>query len=182
MSRVRVVPPNDGWAAEFEQLAQQLTGYVGEVPIHHIGSTAVPGLVAKDVIDVMVVVEDADGIGRACKALAKHGYRVNPVAHDHIPPGRSDPEQWVKGYASADRVHVHIRVAGRGNHRYALLFRDYLRAHPSMAVAYGEAKKRLGALVPEDSNRYADAKDPICDLIYLSAEEWATRTAWSPPA
>jgi len=175
------VAAQQGWSSEFEALAEQLTGFVGTLPVHHIGSTAVPGLVAKDVIDVMVVVEDAEAIASVCKALAKHGYRVNPVAHDHAPPGRSDAQQWAKGFASNGKAHVHIRVRGRGNHRYALLFRDYLRAHPTMAAAYGEAKKQLARVLPEDSNRYAEVKDPVCDLIYLAAEEWATLTGWQPP-
>lgn len=187
MGEVRIVAAKGSWPAEFETLAAELRQQLGSVAlqVHHVGSTAVPWLPAKDILDVMVEVADADGIAQVCKDLAKRGYRVNPIARDHAPPGREDAEQWAKGYASllGDRpVHVHVRVTGRGNVRYALLFRDYLRVHPDMAMAYGQAKRRLGELLPQDSARYAEAKDPVCDLIYLAAEEWATRTAWQPPA
>jgi GrpB-like predicted nucleotidyltransferase (UPF0157 family) len=77
------------------------------------------------------------------------------------------------------RVNLHVRVAGRANQRYALLFRDYLRAHPDTAAAYGEFKKRAASLPLESVGEYADLKDPVCDLIYLPAEEWAERTGWT---
>ena len=64
-------------------------------------------------------------------------------------------------------------VAGRANTRYALLFRDFLRTHPDEATAYAELKRRLAAIAP-DSGTYADAKDPVCDLIYFAAERWAS--------
>ena len=81
--------------------------------------------------------------------------------------------------AGARLAHVHVRVAGRANARYALLFRDFLRAHPDEAAAYAELKRRLAAIAP-DSDTYADTKDPVCDLIYFAAERWASETTWSP--
>jgi GrpB-like predicted nucleotidyltransferase (UPF0157 family) len=77
------------------------------------------------------------------------------------------------------RVNLHLRVAGRANQRYALLFRDYLRAHPDTAAAYGEFKRRAATLPLESVGEYADLKDPVCDLIYLPAEDWAARTGWT---
>lgn len=77
------------------------------------------------------------------------------------------------------RVNVYIRVDGRRNQQYALLFRDYLRAHPQMAAAYGGFKRRA-AVVLDDAGTYTDRKDPVCDLVFHPAEEWAARTAWSP--
>lgn len=75
------------------------------------------------------------------------------------------------------RINVHVREAGRPNQRYALLFRDYLIAHPRAAAAYGELKQRLAAsLISEDA--YADVKDPAVDLIYFAAEEWASHSQW----
>jgi GrpB-like predicted nucleotidyltransferase (UPF0157 family) len=91
--------------------------------------------------------------------------------------------QWVKRLVVEPmyrrRVNLHIRVEGRANQRYALLFRDYLRAHPDTAAAYGAFKQRAATLPIETVGEYADLKDPVCDLIYLPAEEWATRTGWS---
>ena len=60
-----------------------------------------------------------------------------------------------------------------------MLFRDYLRSHPDGAEAYGQLKQRLAALC-EDTGTYADAKDPVCDLIMQAAERWAAETDWEP--
>jgi hypothetical protein len=68
---------------------------------------------------------------------------------------------WV---ADTPTAHLHVREAGRANQRYALLFRDFLRAHPRSAEAYARAKRELAAIC-DSSGRYADAKDPVCDLI-----------------
>ena len=94
-----------------------------------------------------------------------------------------DEFQWVKRLVVEPmyrrRVNLHLRVAGRANQRYALLFRDYLRAHPDTAAAYGEFKRRAATLPLESIGEYADLKDPVCDLIYLPAEDWAARTGWT---
>ena len=75
-------------------------------------------------------------------------------------------------------MNLHIRVAGRPNQRYPLLFRDYLRAHPESAAAYAALKRALAAL-GIDRGVYADVKDPACDLIFVAAEDWAAQTGWS---
>jgi GrpB-like predicted nucleotidyltransferase (UPF0157 family) len=72
---------------------------------------------------------------------------------------------------------MHVRVQGRPNQRYALLFRDYLREHPAAAAAYAELKRRLAAL-EIDRGVYADVKDPACDLIMAAAEEWSALSGW----
>jgi GrpB-like predicted nucleotidyltransferase (UPF0157 family) len=77
----------------------------------------------------------------------------------------------------ARRTHIHVRVQGRANQRYPLLFRDYLRAHPAIADAYSALKKLLAANLA-DPDTYADVKDPAVDLIYLPAEEWAALIRW----
>jgi GrpB-like predicted nucleotidyltransferase (UPF0157 family) len=77
-------------------------------------------------------------------------------------------------------VNLHVRVEGRLNQRYALLFRDYLRTHPTSAQAYETLKRQLAALLRHDSDRYADVKKAGCDLIYLAAEEWAPTVGWRP--
>ena len=68
---------------------------------------------------------------------------------------------------------------GRANQRYALLFRDYLRTHPTTAAAYAELKRRLAQNLA-DPDTYPDVKDPAVDLIYFAAEEWAAATRWNP--
>jgi GrpB-like predicted nucleotidyltransferase (UPF0157 family) len=100
-----------------------------------------------------------------------------------VPGLSTDPSQWRKALfgepRGSRRVKLHVRMEGRANQRYALLFRDYLRAHPEAAAAYLQVKRGLAALA-RDSGSYADAKDPACDLIYIAAEDWARDQAWTP--
>lgn len=72
-----------------------------------------------------------------------------------------------------------MRVNGRANQRYPLLFCDYLRAHPASAAAYAELKRRLANSLA-DADDYPEVKDAAVDLIYLAAEEWAAKTDWKP--
>jgi GrpB-like predicted nucleotidyltransferase (UPF0157 family) len=76
-------------------------------------------------------------------------------------------------------ANIHVRVICRPNQRYALLFRDYLRAHPQAAAAYAELKRRLAALGIERSV-YAEVKDPACDINMVPANAWASAVSWTP--
>ncbi|HEV2236417.1 MAG TPA: GrpB family protein, partial [Ktedonobacterales bacterium] len=149
-----------------------------------IGSTAVPGLAAKDIIDIQVTVDTLDGA--LAPAFARVGYqRRADVTRDHRPPTATGPDDdWAKQYyqpATATRpVHAHVRRAGSPNGRYALLFRDYLRAAPLAAGAYAQVKRALAAAAPEDWDHYYDVKDPVCDIIMAGAETWAAATGWRP--
>jgi GrpB-like predicted nucleotidyltransferase (UPF0157 family) len=175
---IEIVPYRASWAAEFAAIRDRLAAAMGPVAlrIEHIGSTAVVDLAAKDVIDVQVSVASLDQ--RVAHALTSAGFRAKPeITRDHVPAGASDePDDWRKLYfveASGERrANIHVRRAGSANERYALLFRDYLRANPHAATAYAELKRRLAALLA-DVDDYADVKDPAVDLIYLAAERWA---------
>jgi GrpB-like predicted nucleotidyltransferase (UPF0157 family) len=165
------------WQEEYAQIAAALRAGLGALAlrIDHIGSTAVPGMPAKDVIDIQITVAALDAPLLA--AMASLGYTQSVAIHrDHRPPGAVGPDSdWQKWYFHAPpgqrRTHTHVRVFGRPNQRYPLLFRDYLRAHPLTAAAYGELKRRLAASLanPDD---YSEVKDPAVDLIYLAAVDW----------
>ena len=101
-----------------------------------------------------------------------------------MPPAcNSDPSQWQKWVFRRERgrpINLHVRIEGRANQRYALLFRDYLRANPLVSQAYGQAKSNIIKYHPEeDMDAYYDIKDPVCDIIIGGAETWAAATAWS---
>jgi GrpB-like predicted nucleotidyltransferase (UPF0157 family) len=116
--------------------------------------------------------------------MANLGYtRADRIVSDHIPAGLNpDPREWQKWYfrppPGQRRTNTHVRVAGRANQRYPLLFRDYLRAHPGMAQSYAELKKRLAANLA-NAHMYPDVKDPAVDLIFFAAETWAGANNWS---
>ena len=103
---------------------------------------------------------------------------------DHRPPGADGPDaDWQKWFfdapAAQRRTNTHKRVRGRPNQRYALLFRDYLRAHPKTATAYARLKRQLAENLA-DPDTYPDVKDPAVDLIFFAAEDWATLSRWQP--
>ncbi|HLK61066.1 MAG TPA: GrpB family protein [Chthonomonadaceae bacterium] len=181
---VEIVPYRAEWPVEFQQIASTLRQALGALAlrIDHIGSTSVPGLAAKDVIDVQITVAALDP--RAVDAMTALGYTHISISRDHCPPHiEGSATDWEKWYFRAPqdqrRTNTHMRVMGRANQRYALLFRDYLRAHPATAAAYAELKRRLAQHLA-DPETYPDVKDPAVDLIYFPAEVWATATSWQP--
>ncbi len=171
------------WPEEFAIISERLAVGLGQLAmrIDHIGSTSVPGLAAKDIIDIQITVKAlSDDLLAAMTAM---GFVRSEIAvADHVPPGQSaDPEQWRKWFFKPPAGHrptnVHVRVAGRANQRYPLLFRDFLRAHPDYACAYGRLKERLAGNLA-NARMYPDVKDPAVDLIYFAAEKWAAETSW----
>lgn len=181
---VEIVPYQDRWPAEFAAIAADLRRVLGDLAlrIDHIGSTAVPGLDAKDVIDIQVSVVTLDD--RIPPALIGLGLIQRQAYSDHLPPAITEADgKWEKFLFGRPpgqrRTNIHVRILGRGNQRYALLFRDYLRAHPLSAEAYARLKRALAVQLP-DIDAYADTKDPAVDLIWLAANDWATATGWQP--
>ena len=151
--------------------------------IDHIGSTAVPGLAAKDIIDAQVSVAHEPDLEPAGRALAEAGWILSPViGTDHDVPGLPPAPRkvFLNEPAGSRRVNVHVRVLGSPNQRYPLLVRGYLRAHPNSAQAYATLKGDLARMFPDDAGRYADTKDAASDLIYFAAEDWALSIGWEP--
>ncbi len=181
---IEIVAPRDSWPIEFARLKPTIWRACPTVlAIHHIGSTAVSGLVAKDVIDIQVTVADLAAVDPA--AFERKGFLHRPGLADHDPHGLDlHPRELGKLFFKllVRPANVHVREHGRFNQRYALLCRDYLRSNPQAANAYGLIKQRLAARFHDDEDAYYDVKDPVCDIIMAGAEEWALRTGWQLPA
>lgn len=173
---IEIVAYHSHWPEEYQEIALQLKNALGAyaLAIDHIGSTSIPGLPAKDVIDVQVTVASLDQ--PLAPALTQLGYTRKDNLTDHRPPGRDDlaAEELQKHFYSRNnrRINLHVRVAGRFNQRYALLCRDYLLAHPHAAAAYAEIKQQLSKYFPDNAGAYYDIKDPVFDLIMEGAYEW----------
>jgi len=186
--KIEIVPYNSDWPGEFEKVAAELSNALGDLAtrIDHIGSTSVPGLAAKDIIDVQISVSRF--YPELEQRLTSIGYLFwKDITSDHKPPLYAGTEdEWEKRLyqAPADhrRANIHVRIQGRLNQRYALLFRDFLRSHPYIAQAYAEVKRRLASYLGEDREAYTEIKDPVCDVIMAAAEEWAGRTGWKSAA
>ncbi len=182
---ISIVPYKSTWPDEFAQTGKRLRAALGDLAlrIDHIGSTSVPGLAAKDLIDIQITAQTlAPGIE---EALWQVGFnRSEHYTSDHVPPGAvADPLEWTKWFfkppSTQKAVHVHVRLQGRANQGYPLLFRDYLRAHPSTAEAYAQVKLALVAHAFHDQDAYYDVKDPVCDIIMAGAKAWASATGWN---
>ena len=140
---IDIIPYRVGWSAEFQQIAAALRGGLGAMALRvdHIGSTSVPHLCAKDVIDVQTTVATLEG--DTAEGLRRLGFVQRPeIEGDHVPPGYAkSARDWAKLFfvqpRGQRRINVHVRRAGRPNQRFALLFRNYLVAHPPAARAYG---------------------------------------------
>lgn len=186
----KLVDYDPSWPVQARRLMERVRVAAGQrgLRVDHIGSTAVPELPAKDVVDLQLSVAslaDAEAVGGA---LGDAGFPVLPqFTRDEPTPADPNPEHWrkrVHGGADPGRaVNLHVRVAGSPGWRYALLFRDWLRAESEPRAEYARLKHGLATRYADDGTiaRYADAKQPWLREASLRAEQWATRTGWTPP-
>ena len=185
--RPDVVEPEPTWPVQGARLVDRIAAAVGErAPrIEHIGSTSVPGLVAKDVIDLqvgVVTLAEADD-AELVAGLTRRGFaRVPEIRGDNPHPVGGDPSRWAKRYhASMDpgrAVNVHVREIGSPGWVLALQFRDWLRAEPWELARYATLKRTLAAR-ESDTASYAAAKEPWFGEAYPRVQEWVRRTGWS---
>jgi GrpB-like predicted nucleotidyltransferase (UPF0157 family) len=175
------------WGREFARIAEHVRAHVGSAAarIDHIGSTAVPGLGAKDVIDVQITVADLDRLDGVIPPLRLAGYRQGEefVYDDFHTMGAKDPElrkKYMRERAGERRIHIHVREDGRFNQRYALLFRDYLRASEPVRREYELMKRRAARVFPDSIDGYLYLKDPVFHIIYEAASLWARGVGWAP--
>jgi GrpB-like predicted nucleotidyltransferase (UPF0157 family) len=186
-SKIEIVPYSIDWKLQFQNLATTLRNLLGEIAtrIDHIGSTAVEGLCAKDKIDIQITVASADDFAVVKQRLEIGGFvQVGENSFDHIPSGcQLDETHWQKQFYRAPEglraMNLHVRASGRANQKYPLLFRDFLRADKVAAGHYGKVKQQL-AKYCDGIEAYCDIKDPVCDLIMLSAQSWAAKNNWHP--
>lgn len=169
------------WPAEFSTLDGQLRTLIGRYDpvIEHVGSTSVPGLAAKDVIDVVVLVDDlADE--RLGAALEDGGFRRRPEPWNRVEVtyGEEYAKLVFAPPVGARPCNVHVRER-TPSARYTLLFRDFLRADANARAGWGAFKQRLAETVT-DLFDYGQIKAPATDVLMSAAERWAEQTGWNP--
>ena len=165
---VKVVPYNPSWEAAYKIEAQQIKDILKNVlvDIYHIGSTAVNGLSAKPIIDIMPVVTNIGSVDRYNRVFEALGYEC--MGEFGIPGRR----YFRKGGDS--RTHQ-IHIFKQSNHKDIdrhLAVRDYLRTHPDVAAEYGKLKKGLASKFPEDIEGYCDGKESFVKQMELDALLW----------
>lgn len=131
------------------------------ISIEHVGSTAVPGIRAKPVIDILITVESVR-LEYVEVALGKLGYV-------HVPIG--DPERLFFRKGMPRTHHVHVVRHGGEEHGKHILFRDRLTAHPEEAAEYGRLKDALALRFKEDRQAYSDGKDDFIAMILDRAKD-----------
>ncbi|SEH00136.1 GrpB domain, predicted nucleotidyltransferase, UPF0157 family [Nonomuraea solani] len=165
---------DDAWPGLFARLGAELRALLGDEAdrIDHIGSTSIPGLAAKPIIDVQISVPSLDHPGFVA-ALTEAGFVY-----------RSGNPELTKRYfrerPGARRTHIHVRGTGSFSEQFALLFRDHLRLHPADAREYEQVKRRLAVKHAHDRQAYVEEKSGIVWDIIRRADGWAQATGWSP--
>ena len=171
MRKVEVIKHNPKWQemfkAESNQIAEALSKNV--VAIHHIGSTAIPYIYAKPIIDLLVEVKDIVKVDKQNKLMEALGYQV--MGEFGIPGRRFF---WKENQEGIRTHHTHIFTVGSDQVERHLAFRDYMIAHPEDAQNYSELKRRLAREYPTNIDSYMDGKDNFIREIDQKAAQWQT--------
>ncbi|TND10538.1 MAG: hypothetical protein FD123_180 [Bacteroidetes bacterium] len=164
MRIISVVPYNPVWPELFEKEKTSLESVFGNtVAWHHIGSTSVAGLAAKPVIDILGEANDLEKIDSYNTLMAGTGY----VAMGEY--GMAHRRFFYRDVNGERTHHLHIFPRAHDEVHRHLRFRDYLRAHPEDAAAYGQLKLKLAALHAQDPEAYIAGKDPMIRLLERKA-------------
>ena len=172
---VEICPYDPAWPSLFAALGVRLRDALGSVAlrIDHIGSTSVPGLAAKPIIDVQVSVAAFDPVDAYRVPLERLGLVF-----------RSDNTDRTKRYfreaPGTGRTLVHVRRTGSWPEQFALLFRDYLRVHPADCERYAALKRELAREHRDDRHAYTEAKGPFIWEIMARADRWSQEVGWAP--
>ena len=179
---VAVIAYRPEWVAEAVALAADLRVSVpASLAVEHVGSTAVPGMAAKDCLDMMIVVSDLTSAAVE-QHLTPRGYRrrSEPWNSYEQAGGREWPKQVYAPPVGARSGNIHVRTASSASARLALLFRDHLRASPRRTAWWSELKI-AAASSTTDLHSYGRIKYPAWCLLMELAEAWANDTGWRPP-
>lgn len=163
---IEILGYREEWRTRFEAERDRLAERIGDrvIAIEHFGSTSVPGLAAKPIVDICPVVPDMDA-ARACRpAMDDLGYTFNAERENWLAFERYDDDR-------DQQFNVHFHPLGSARLERTLLFRDYLRDHEHAREAYAAAKRHAAAVHPDDPSAYNDAKDPIAECLVTAARE-----------
>lgn len=162
--KITIVDYDPEWPARFEAEALRLREALGPVAarIDHVGSTAVPGLSAKPVVDIQVSVRRLEPMHTYREPLQRLGYEyeADPNVEDYL---------FFRADARPRHVHIHVCESGSSHERRQLAFRDWMRTHPADAQRYAALKERLAKREWANADAYADAKGPFIEEIVRRA-------------
>ncbi|RKT82157.1 dephospho-CoA kinase [Saccharopolyspora antimicrobica] len=187
----RLVGPDPDWPRQAQRLIDRIERVAGDkaVRVDHIGSTSVPGLPAKDIIDLQLTVRSLADADELAEPLAEAGFPPIPEITADTPHAFApDPAQWEKRiHVSADPAryaNLHVRPDGSPSQQLALQFPAWLRADEDARAGYLALKREVANAHANDPSHdaYADAKEPWFAKSLPEARAWAQRTGWTPGA
>ena len=173
-----MVPYRPQWATEGREIAAVLAQMLPEArAVDHIGSTSVPGLPAKDCIDLMVRVRTLSRFDSS--PLVDQGYRERPEEWNRVEVlgASTSPKRVLAPPVGGRRMNIHVREEDAPTTRYSLLFRDFLRGNADHRDTWGRLKTRLAA-EHLDIYAYGQVKVAAQPLLMALAEQWAAETGW----
>jgi GrpB-like predicted nucleotidyltransferase (UPF0157 family) len=171
MKKVEVVAHNPTWRDKFEAESKSVGAALGEsvVAIHHIGSTSIPNIFAKPVIDVLVEVRDINEAEKRSSAMLSLGYEA---MGEYGIAGRryfrKDNQEGIRTYQ------IHVFETGSAQIARHLTFRDYMIAHPKDAQRYSELKRKLADEHTQSMEAYINGKDDFLKETDRKAAQWRT--------
>lgn len=173
VDRIRIVEYEPAWPSQYREEAAVIGAILSGLALRvdHVGSTSVPGLAAKPVIDIQVSVASLQPLAAFEEMLGRIGYtHINVGEFDAVYPFFQRPDDWPTTH------HLHLCRAGSAEELNHLVFRDYLRDHPTTAREYEALKRSLAALQSgtslADRKRYSEAKTPfIADVLTRALAE-----------
>jgi GrpB-like predicted nucleotidyltransferase (UPF0157 family) len=169
MRRVDVVLPDPAWRSQFEAEAGAIAPILQDTlkAIHHIGSTSIPGIYAKPIIDILVEVASLAAVDAQTLGFQALGYTA--MGEFGIPGRRYFRKDNSEGIRTH---HIHIFESGSKQITRHLDFRDYLTAHPDEAQQYSDLKRKLAQQYSQDIEGYMDGKDGFIQAIDRKAAQW----------
>jgi GrpB-like predicted nucleotidyltransferase (UPF0157 family) len=164
MPKIVVTEYDPNWPLYFEEIRSYLWPAVQDVAlaIEHVGSTAVPGLAAKPIIDVDIVIPPDQEIHELVA-------RLEPLGYTHLGDLGITGREAFRRPNSHPAHHLYVCPADSMGLRNHLALRDYLRSHPDAVSAYGELKRRLAVTFPDDIDRYVDGKTDLITAMLREA-------------
>ena len=169
---IEIVAYDPEWPARFESWRKKLAAALGPTArqIDHFGSTSIPGLAAKPVIDIQVTVDDMTREERYVPQIEELGVQLR---------SRDDDHRFFRPFAGKPRdVHIHVCNVGSEWARKDLLFAAYLRQDGAARAEYLRGKELAAARWADDRIAYTEAKTEVIGAIAVRAEEWAAKTGW----
>lgn len=171
----RISKHDPEWKSLFGDIASKLRTALGHLAIRidHVGSTSVIGLDAKPIIDIQISIKNYEDLSAYRTEIEQVGFVLREENPDRT-------KRYFRELPGTRRTHIHVRQVGSFSEQITLLFRDYLRVHPTDCLRYAQEKHRLMELYKNERPKYVEGKGPIVWDILQKAHTWSQEVGWKP--